>query len=69
MLRSLSPTISIVPKGEIRVALGIAEGILSERFFERNILSYLYTIDMYAGDRGHDDEQYKRSLKRLRRIF
>lgn len=57
--------IDLVAKGGVGIELGVAEGILSERFLKRNILSHLYSVDMYAGDRGHNDEQYKRALKKL----
>jgi predicted O-methyltransferase YrrM len=57
--------ISLVRKGGVGIELGVAEGVLSERFLKRNVLSHLYSIDMYAGDRGHDNEQYKRTLRRL----
>lgn len=60
--------LALVAKGGIGIELGVAEGVLSERLLEREILSHLYSIDMYAGDRGHDDEQYKRALVRLMRF-
>lgn len=49
----------------VGVELGVAEGVMSERIMNLRHLSFLYSIDMYAGDRGHNDEQYKRALKRL----
>ena len=49
----------------IGVELGVAEGIFSERVLQHSQLSYLFSIDMYAGDRGHNVEQYKRALNRL----
>jgi len=52
-------------KGGVGVELGVAEGIFSERIMDTEQLSFLYGIDMYAGDRGHDVEQYKTAFKRL----
>ena len=55
----------LIPKNAIGIELGVAEGKFSERLLERSELSHLYSIDMYAGDRGHDDAQYQRAQQRL----
>jgi hypothetical protein len=52
-------------KGGIGVELGVAEGEFSERVLKTGRLKYLYSVDMYAGDRGHNVAQYARVLKRL----
>lgn len=49
----------------IGVELGVAEGAFSETLLEESGLAHLYSIDMWAGDRGHDVEQYKRTVRRL----
>lgn len=64
-LSSREDVISFVKRGGIGLELGVAEGYLSERFLRHESLAHLYSIDMYAGDRGHDDEQYKRAISRL----
>ncbi len=57
--------VSLVRPGGVGIELGVAEGVFSERLLLRGVLSHLYSVDMYAGDRGHDNEQYKRALRRL----
>lgn len=64
-LHSRDDVITLVRHGGIGIELGVAEGILSERFLRRSVLSHLYSVDMYAGDRGHDVAQYRRALERL----
>lgn len=65
MLVRRDDVISLVRPGGVGIELGVAEGVLSERFLNRGVLSHLYSVDMYSGDRGHDVEQYKRALRRL----
>lgn len=57
--------IKLVRPGGVGIELGVAEGAFSERLLSHNILSHLYSVDMYAGDRKHDTQQYLRALKRL----
>jgi len=52
-------------KGGVGVELGVAAGEFSERILTRSEVSYLYSIDMWAGDRGHGVEQYREALARL----
>lgn len=49
----------------IGVELGVAEGEFSHRVLQKNHFKHFYSIDMWAGDRGHDVEQYKRVVRRL----
>ena len=49
----------------ICVELGVAEGVFSEMILENHDVEHLYSIDMWAGDRGHDLNQYNRAVKRL----
>ncbi len=55
----------ILAPGGIGVELGVAEGGYSERLLKRSALDHLYSIDMWAGDRGHDTEEYKTAIRRL----
>jgi hypothetical protein len=45
------------------IELGVAFGGFSKRLLERNSSLFLYGVDMYAGDRGHDVSQYKAALR------
>lgn len=47
------------------VELGVAGGEFSERILNRSRIGYLYSIDMWAGDRGHDMDQYREAIVRL----
>lgn len=55
----------LLPAGAIGIELGVAEAEFSSRILSRTPISFLYGVDMYAGDRGHDLDQYKRALRRL----
>lgn len=57
--------VRFVRPGGVGVELGVAEGEFSERVLRMQHLGYLYGVDMYAGDRGHNNQQYARSLRRL----
>ncbi|MDF2391394.1 hypothetical protein GWQ31_08540 [Aeromonas sp. 2MA4] len=52
-------------KDGVGIELGVAEGIFSERIMQLDHVSFLYGVDMYAGDRGHDINQYKSAFMRL----
>lgn len=47
------------------IELGVAEGEFAYRLLQKPTFSFLYGVDAYAGDRGHDIDQYKRVLRRL----
>ena len=55
----------LIKPGGIAAELGVAEGLFSEKLLQRSELAYLYSIDMYEGDRGHDIDQYRRAIARL----
>ncbi|HYD84363.1 MAG TPA: class I SAM-dependent methyltransferase [Opitutus sp.] len=55
----------LLPSGSIGIELGVAEGELASRLLKAPMLRFLYGVDAYAGDRGHDIDQYKRVLRRL----
>ncbi|MBN8829345.1 MAG: class I SAM-dependent methyltransferase [Sphingomonadales bacterium] len=52
-------------EGGTGVELGVAGGDFSERILQRSKIGYLYSIDMWAGDRGHDMQQYREAIARL----
>lgn len=58
--------VMLAPENTTGVELGVAEGVFSERVLKKKHLSHLYSIDMYADDRGHDIEQYKRAFLRFK---
>lgn len=64
-LTSRDALLEILPVGGVGVELGVAAGAFSQIILEKSGLSHLYSIDMWAGDRGHDLEQYKFVIKRL----
>lgn len=49
----------LIPDSATGIELGVAFGGFSKRLLERNTSLFLYGVDMYAGDRGHDVSQYK----------
>ncbi len=55
----------LLKPGGIGVELGVAAGWFSHQILEHSKLDFLYSIDMWAGDRGHDVEQYKTAVKLL----
>ncbi len=64
-LTSRDQVVTLAARGGIGVELGVAEAGLSQKLLGHQVLSHLFCIDMYAGDRGHDVEQYKRAIARL----
>lgn len=56
---------SVLKEGGVGVELGVAEGFFSRKILEFSRLKYLYSVDMYAGDRGHGTDQYKHALRQL----
>ncbi|MEZ5958980.1 MAG: class I SAM-dependent methyltransferase [Hyphomonadaceae bacterium] len=56
---------SLLAPGAIGIELGVAEGEFASRVLAHTRIGLLYGVDMYAGDRGHDLDQYKRALRRL----
>ena len=51
--------------GGVGVELGVAAGDFSQRILDHDHVGYLYSIDMWAGDRGHGVEQYREAIVRL----
>lgn len=52
-------------KNGVGVELGVAAGDFSERILKYDHIGYLFSIDMWAGDRGHGIEQYREAIFRL----
>jgi hypothetical protein len=52
-------------KNSIGVELGVAAGDFSERILKNDHIAYLFSIDMWAGDRGHGIDQYHEAIIRL----
>jgi hypothetical protein len=65
VLRQRDDVALIAAEGGVGIELGVAEGYFAERVLAASHLSHLYGVDMYAGDRGHNLDQYKRALRRL----
>lgn len=66
-LRSRDDLIRKLPRGGVGVELGVAAGGFSQQILRQSRLGFLYSIDMWAGDRGHDVAQYRFVLERLAR--
>lgn len=49
----------------VGVELGVAAGDFSERILKHDHVAYLFSIDMWAGDRGHGVDQYREAIIRL----
>ena len=45
----------------VGIELGVAEGHFSNRVLSNISVSRWYCVDAWAGDRGHDDAQYKKT--------
>lgn len=55
----------LIAPGGVGVELGVAKGQFSETLLVNSQLEHLYSIDMWAGDRGHDVDEYREALRRL----
>jgi hypothetical protein len=64
-IREREAIADFVPADAIGVELGVAFAGFSTRLLQRNKSLFLYGVDMYAGDRGHDIDQYKLALSAL----
>lgn len=49
----------------VGVELGVAEGVFSEMVLANKEVGHWFSIDAWAGDRGHDTAQYKTALRKL----
>jgi predicted O-methyltransferase YrrM len=64
-LQRRSDLLKIVKPNGIGAELGVAEGYFSSEILATEQLAHLYSIDMYAGDRGHDVKQYTKAIRGL----
>ena len=58
--------LQFAPEKPVCVELGVAQGVFSELVLAHCDIEHLYSIDMWAGDRGHDDKQYQEAVDRLK---
>ena len=72
MLRTLAKTFTfrdhvatLFAQDAVGVELGVAGGDFSERILQFDHIGYLFSIDMWAGDRGHGVDQYREAITRL----
>ena len=66
-LRNREDIARLIPRAGLGIELGVAWGVFSDALLEHSELTHLYSVDMYAGDRGHDDDQYRAASERLAR--
>jgi hypothetical protein len=64
-LRKRDDVVRLLAPGAVGIELGVAEAEFAFRALSQDSIGFLYGVDMYAGDRGHDIDQYKRALRRL----
>lgn len=53
-------------ENNIGIELGVAEGKFSKTLLDTNKFKYIYSVDRYTGERGHDTKQYIKALKTLK---
>jgi len=49
----------------IGIELGVAEGFFSYEALNNQPIKHWYSVDMWAGDRGHNEFQYKNACNKL----
>lgn len=57
---------SLIPNSAVGVELGVAAGRFSEKLLRKSQLSLLYSIDAWAGDRGHDEAEQAKAEELLK---
>ncbi|MDH6229594.1 hypothetical protein M2281_000166 [Mesorhizobium soli] len=55
----------LLPMGGIGIELGVAKGWFSHQILANSRLDHLFSVDRWAGDRGHDVSEYKDALRLL----
>jgi hypothetical protein len=55
----------LLPACSVVAELGVARGDFSEQLLKHRNVGHLYSIDAWAGDRGHDDKEYSKTVSRL----
>lgn len=61
-----SDIIKLCGKPVIGIELGVAEGVFSSQVLEHQDVEHWYSVDMWAGDRGHDLDQKAIATNRLK---
>lgn len=56
---------NLVPKNGTAIELGVARGLFSEEILKTFPKMILYSIDRWAGDRRHDDQEFQEAESRL----
>ena len=64
-LKYRSDILNMVCPGGVGIELGVAGGDFSLEILQIHRLRHLYSVDMWAGDRGHDLRQYFIAIKKL----
>jgi hypothetical protein len=59
---------SMIKSDFIGCELGVAKGYFSNDILTHSNIKYLYSIDMWAGDRGHDDIEFNYANKLLQKF-
>ena len=57
--------VKLFKKNSVDAELGVAAGDFSERILKHDHVAHLFSIDMWAGDRGHGVDQYREAIIRL----
>jgi hypothetical protein len=57
--------VRLFKSGGVGVELGVAAGDFSERILKHDHVGFLFSIDMWAGDRGHGIDQYREAIAKL----
>jgi hypothetical protein len=59
---------SMIKSDFIGCELGVAKGYFSNDILTHSNIKHLYSIDMWAGDRGHDIMEYNSAIKLLNKL-
>ncbi len=60
---------SLIKENYIGVELGVQNGNFSHEILSKSNIKLLYSIDRWAGDRGHDINEYKNTIKNLQKFY
>lgn len=58
--------VKLAKENPVGIELGVAEGVFSHMVLSNVPVKHWYSVDMWAGDRGHDDAQYNRACQKLK---
>ena len=60
---------SMIKSSFIGCELGVAKGYFSNDILTYSDIGHLYSIDMWAGDRGHDDTEFSHTNRLLNKFI